>query len=275
MLDINQIKVYFAAFLKMAANYCPKLISAFLILIFGLYVIKFFKRVLKKILDDKKLDPTLSKFFADVLIGVLRVLLFITFISELGIQTTSFVAVLGAIGLTVGLSLQGSLSNFAGGVLIIVFEPFRVGDSIEAQGVSGTVDSIQLFVTKIITGNNVAIYIPNGVLSNGNIINYSRNETRRAELFISVGYDVDLKKMKEIILEILKSNSKILAAPEPEVEIVALMDNAIKIGIKAWANNANYGAITSEILEECKTQLHEQNIDIQNFTKNSLKNPSS
>lgn len=272
MFDINQIKIFFATFLKMVVNYCPKLISAFLILFFGIYIIRFLKRVLKKILADKNLDPTLSKFFADMLIWVLRVLLFITFISELGVQTTSFVAVLGAIGLTVGLSLQGSLSNFAGGVLIIVFEPFRVGDSIEAQGVSGTVDSIQIFVTKIITSNNVAVYIPNGILSNGNITNYSRNESRRAEIFISVAYDVDLKKVKNCLLEILKSNPKILSNPAPEVEIVALMDNAIKIAIKAWANNADYGDITSEILEKCTFELKEQGVNIQQFTRAESKN---
>jgi small conductance mechanosensitive channel len=272
MFEINQIKNYFTAFLKMAANYCPKLISAFIILVFGLYAIKLLKRVLKKILADKNFDPTLSKFFADMLIWVLRVLLFITFISELGIQTTSFVAVLGAIGLTVGLSLQGSLSNFAGGVLIIVFEPFRVGDSIEAQGVSGTVDSIQIFVTKIITSNNVAVYIPNGALSNGTIMNYSRNEIRRAEIFLSIAYDVDLKKVKNIILGIVQANHKALTEPAPEVEVVSLMENAIKIAIKVWAKNAHYGAISSEILEETKIKLEAENITIQQFTRSISKN---
>lgn len=159
---------------------------------------------------QRNLDPTLTRFLADILLWVLRVLLFVSFISKLGIETSSFVAILGAMGLAVGLSLQGSLSNFAGGMLIIVFKPFKVGDVIEAQGTIGTVSEIQIFVTKLINGNNQTIFIPNGSLSNGTITNYSMQGSRRADLTIAISYDTNIKKAKEIISEVLKNDQRIL-----------------------------------------------------------------
>jgi small conductance mechanosensitive channel len=156
----------------------------------------------------RDLDRTLSKFLADILLWVLRVLLFVTFISKLGIETSSFVAILGAMGLAVGLSLQGSLSNFAGGMLIILFKPFRVGDLIEAQGIIATVNEIQIFVTKLTTANNQTVFVPNGVLSNG-IINYSMEQYRRADLVFSISYDANIKS-KDIITSILENNPKVL-----------------------------------------------------------------
>ena len=170
-LYIGTFSSYLNGFWELVIEYSPKLISAILILIVGLYAIRFINRLVRRIMVKRELDPTLSKFLADILLWVLRVLLFVTFISKLGIETSSFVAILGAAGLAVGLSLQGSLSNFAGGMLIILFKPFKVGDTIEAQGVIGTVSEIQIFVTRLISGNNQTIFVPNGVLSNGTIIN--------------------------------------------------------------------------------------------------------
>ena len=168
---INSAEEYISAFIQKLVDYSPKVISAFVVLVVGLYAIRLINRFVKRIMVQRALDPTLSKFLADIMLWALRVLLFITFISRLGIETSSFVAILGAAGLAIGLSLQGSLSNFAGGMLIILFKPFRVGDTIEAQNVTGTVSEIQIFVTKLITGHNQTIFIPNGILSNGTIIN--------------------------------------------------------------------------------------------------------
>src|SRR5690606_27139439 len=153
---------YINNFIRVLIDYSPKLVSAFIVLFVGLYAIRLINRLVRRIMHRREVDLTLSNFLADILLWVLRILLFVTFISRLGIETSSFVAILGAAGLAVGLSLQGSLSNFAGGVLIILFKPFRVGDYIEAQGVAGTVVEIQIFVTKLLTPSNQTIFVPNG-----------------------------------------------------------------------------------------------------------------
>ena len=219
----------------------------------------------------RRLEPTLSRFLSDILIWVLRVLLFVTFISKLGIETSSFVAILGAMGLAVGLSLQGSLSNFAGGMLIIVFKPFKVGDTIEAQGAIGVVHEIQIFVTKLITGNNQTIFVPNGSLSNGNIINYSLQGTRRADLTFSISYDTDIRKAKDIITEVLKNNPKVLKTPEAEVAVKLLTDSSIQLAVRPWATNLDFGLVCSETLENCKLAFDAAGIVIQPFVKEASK----
>lgn len=265
----NYIGMYTQQFISILVDYSPKLISAFLILFIGLYVIRFINRMIRKIMVTRDLDPTLSKFLADILLWVLRVLLFVSVIDKLGIGTSSFVAILGAAGLAVGLSLQGSLSNFAGGMLIILFKPFRVGDSIEAQGVAGTVSEIQIFVTKLINGNNQTIFVPNGALSNGNIINYSIAGTRRADLNFTISYDADLKVAKEIFLNIMKNDPRVLQSPAPSVEVIALVDNGVRIAVRPWAKNKNYSAVYSDTLEQSKLQLEKAGIDLQPFMKES------
>ncbi|HLA55702.1 MAG TPA: mechanosensitive ion channel domain-containing protein [Flavobacterium sp.] len=266
-LYIDALGQYSANFLKVLLDYSPKLISAFVVLLVGLYAIRIINRLVKSIMLKRELDPTLSKFLADILLWALRVLLFVTFISRLGIETSSFVAILGAAGLAVGLSLQGSLSNFAGGMLIIMFKPFRVGDTIEAQGVTGTVSEIQIFVTKLVTGNNQTIFIPNGILSNGTIINYSVEKIRRADLTLSISYDTDIKKAKDLILEILNSNPKVLKNPAPAVEVRQLTDSAILLAIRPWSKNIDFGAVSSDILESCKTAFDAAGISIQPYVK--------
>jgi small conductance mechanosensitive channel len=219
----------------------------------------------------RDLDPTLTKFLSDILLWVLRVLLFVTFISNLGIETSSFVAILGAMGLAVGLSLQGSLSNFAGGMLIILFKPFKVGHTIEAQGVVGTVSEIQIFVTKLINANNQTIFVPNGSLSNGTIINYSLQGFRRADLTIAISYDTDIKKAKNIITDVLNSNPKILKTPVAEVSVKNLTDNAIQLAVRPWANNEDFGAVFSETLESCKLAFDAAGIVVQPYVRESSK----
>lgn len=264
MINFEDINNYFAENVNLLIDYSPNLLLAFLILIIGHYAIKIFKKLIDKKVQKRDFEPTLSKFLINILIWLLRVLLFVTFISKLGIETASFVAIIGAAGLAIGLSLQGSLSNFAGGILIILFKPFEVGDSIEAQGAFGIVSEIQIFVTKLITSNNLTIFIPNGALSNGNIINHSLAGLRRADLQIFVSYEVDLKKTKEIILKVLKSNSKILMEPVPTVDVVALTDVSVKLSIRPWATNENFSKVCSETLETCKSELQKSGISIKN-----------
>jgi len=266
-LSIDYIANYANEFVKVLLDYSPKFISAIIILIVGVYAIKIINRVVKNIMIRRELEPTLSKFLADILNWALKILLFVTFISKLGIETSSFVAILGAAGLAVGLSLQGSLSNFAGGMLIIMFKPFRVGDTIEAQGVIGTVSEIQIFVTKIISGNNQTIFVPNGALSNGNIINYSVAGTRRADLQFVIAYSTDLQKVKSSILVILKRNPQVLTMPEPVVEVVALADNGIRMAVKPWSKTEDFGAVCASTLESIKLEMDKNGIEIQPFLK--------
>jgi small conductance mechanosensitive channel len=268
-LNPNQLTDYANTFITVLVDYSPKIISAFVILFIGLYAIRLINRFIRKLMIKRDLDPTLTKFLADILLWVLRVLLFVTFISNLGIETSSFVAILGAMGLAVGLSLQGSLSNFAGGMLIILFKPFKVNDTIEAQGVIGTVSEIQIFVTKLITANNQTIFVPNGSLSNGNIINYSLQKIRRADLTIAISYDTDIKKVKEIITAILKNNPKVLQTPAAEVSVKNLTDNAIQLAVRPWANNEDYGVVFSETLESCKLAFDTAGIVIQPYVRES------
>lgn len=267
ILNPNQITDYASTFIQVLIDYSPKLISAIVVLFVGLYAIRLINRLIRKIMVKRDLDPTLTKFLADILLWVLRVLLFVTFISNLGIETSSFVAILGAMGLAVGLSLQGSLSNFAGGMLIIMFKPFKVGHTIEAQGNIGTVSEIQIFVTKLINGNNQTIFIPNGSLSNGTIINYSLQGFRRADLTIAISYDTDIKKAKDIITAVLNSNPKILKTPTAEVSVKNLTDNAIQLAVRPWANNEDFGAVFSQTLESCKIAFDAAGIVIQPFAK--------
>lgn len=273
-MPVNPEKItnYAETFIKVLIDYSPKLISAFLILFVGLYAIRVINRLIRKIMVKRELDPTLTKFLTDILLWVLRVLLFVTFISKLGIETSSFVAILGAMGLAVGLSLQGSLSNFAGGMLIILFKPFKVGDTIEAQTMIGTVSEIQIFVTKLINANNQTIFIPNGVLSNGTIINYSLQGFRCADLTFSISYDTDIKKAKDIIKAVLNNNPKVLKTPEAAVSVKLLTDSGIQLAIRPWANNEDFGAVFSETLESCKLAFDAAGIVIQPFVKEVSRN---
>jgi small conductance mechanosensitive channel len=242
--------------------YIPKLLSATVTLIIGLLIIKLFRRIIKNLMTKRDLDPTLLKFVMDVLTWIFRVLLFVSVITKLGVETTSFVTAIGAAGIAIGLSLQGSLSNFAGGLLIILFKPFRVGDYIEAQGQGGTVNSIQIFSTKIITPNNQVIYMPNGTLSNNTIKNYSQEPLRRAEIILSVGYGSDLKRVKEVIHEVIKSDDKILTEPAPGIEVKNLAENSVDLIVFIWAERPKYGGMVSDFYENIKTGFERAGIEI-------------
>lgn len=270
-LSIRSFAEYIEQFTSLLIDYSPKLISALIILFVGLYAIRIINRLVRKIMVKRELDPTLSKFLADSLLWALRLLLFVSFISKLGIETSSFVAILGAAGLAIGLSLQGSLSNFAGGMLIILFKPFRVGDTIEAQGVIGTVLEIQIFVTKLITGNNQTIFVPNGILSNGVIINYSMQGNRRADLVFSLSYDTNIKTAKDIVMQVMQDHPKVLKNPAPTVAVKSLTDSAIILAINPWAKNADFGPMASDVLENCKEAFDAAGIVTQPYVREASK----
>jgi small conductance mechanosensitive channel len=271
-LDITTFETYINKFFAVLIDYSPKLISALIILFIGLYAIRLINRMIRRLMVKRDFDPTLSKFLADILLWVLRVLLFVTFISKLGVETSSFVAILGAAGLAVGLSLQGSLSNFAGGMLIILFKPFRVGHTIEAQGVMGTVAEIQIFVTKLISANNQIIFVPNGVLSNGTIINYSMEGNRRADLTFSISYDTNIKIAKDIVAKVVENNPHVLQNPEPFIAVKNLTESSIQLAVRTWSKTENFAQMSSEVLEDCKEAFEKAGIDIQPYVKEASVN---
>ena len=240
----------------------PNLLSAILTLVLGTIIIKVFRAIMMRLINRKRFDATLLKFVMDVLIWTFRALLFVSVITKLGVETSVFVAAIGAAGLAIGLSLQGSLANFAGGLLIILFKPLRVGDYIEAQGESGTVVAIFIFSTKIITPNNQSVYIPNGALSNGIVRNFSKEMTRRTDITLSVNHNSELHQVKSIIHNVLKADKRILEQPEPLILIKDLTSEAMLLSVFAWTANADFGFVVSDFYENIKKAFKENNIGI-------------
>jgi len=244
------------------ADYTPKVLTALAILIIGLFVINLLVKMSKKIMLKGKVDVTLQKFLGDLLSWILKALLIITVISKLGVPTTSFVALIGAAGLAVGLALQGSLANFAGGVLIMIFKPFKIGDLIEVQGETGVVKEIEIFTTKLVGLSNKEIIIPNGALSNGNIVNYTTEGTRRVDLTFGVSYDADIKQTKEVLLNVLTSHPKVLKDPIPGVTVSELADSSVNFAVRPWCKTEHYWDVYFEVTENAKLALDTAGIDI-------------
>jgi small conductance mechanosensitive channel len=261
-LNTDFITRYWDYFTTVLIEYSPRLISAAIIFVVGWTVIKLIKKLIMRIMVKREMEPTLSKFLADILIWTLKILLFVTVISRLGVENSSFVAIIGAAGLAVGLSLQGSLSNFAGGVLIIMFKPFKVGDFIEAQGVMGTVKQIQIFVTQLSTVDNQVIFVPNGVLSNGTIINYTYASTRRADLTVGISYSSNIKRAKEIAMEVMEKHPMVLKDPVPIVLVKDLAESSINLAVRPWAELSDFFEMRSDVLEQIKNEFDANGITI-------------
>jgi small conductance mechanosensitive channel len=247
---------------ELIMEYAPKVVTALVILIVGWIIIGLIVKTSKKLMQKKGLDVTLQNFLASLIGWALKILLFVTVISQLGIATTSFAAILGATGLAIGLALQGALSNFAGGVLIMIFKPFKIGDLIEAQGVLGVVKEIEIFTTKITSPENKLIIIPNGTLSNGNITNYSEEGKLRVDLTIGVSYDADIKQTKDILMQVLTDNSKVLKDPAPTVNVSELADSSVNFAVRPWATPENYWDVYFETTENVKIALDKAGIEI-------------
>lgn len=243
-------------------QYGIKILSALVVLVVGWWLVKKTIKLLKKILVKQSLDAGLQSFIVSFSSIALKVLLIIVVLGQLGVATTSFVAILGAAGLAVGLALQGSLSNFAGGVLILFFKPFQVNDTIEAQGFIGKVTHIQIFVTTILTPENKTVIIPNGDLSNGSIINYSKQGILRVDLVVGISYDADIRNAKKIAHQVLRNNKNILDTPEPIVSVLELADSSVNLAIRPWVNTADYWNVYFDILEEIKYAFDNNNIGI-------------
>ncbi|MFK5883002.1 MAG: mechanosensitive ion channel [Candidatus Izemoplasma sp.] len=218
----------------------PKLIGAIVVLIIGLLVVKLIVGSINKMMLKKNVDASLRPFIVSLIRTILKLMVVISVMGMIGIEMTSFVAILGAAGLAVGLALSGTLQNFAGGVMILIFKPFSIGDYIEAQGFAGTVSEIKIFNTILKTPDNKTIIIPNGGLSTSSMVNYSAEPTRRVDWTFGIGYGDDTNKAKEVLLELLNSNEKVLKDPAPFVEVKELADSSVNFAVRAWVKGADY-----------------------------------
>lgn len=249
------------AWIPMIMEYGSRVLLAVITLAIGWWLINKVTRKLGGLLALRNADLALQGFISNLANIILKILLIISVASMIGIETTSFIAAIGAAGLAIGLALQGSLANFAGGVLILLFRPFRIGDWIEAQGVAGTVDSIQIFHTVIRTGDNKTVIVPNGNLSNGIIINTNRQPTRKVVFDVGVDYQADLQKAREVLLELAK-DERVLADPAPEAVISTLGDSSITVSLRAWVKTADYWSVMFMFNEQARDRLKDAGIDI-------------
>ncbi|MFT4261252.1 MAG: mechanosensitive ion channel family protein [Candidatus Woesearchaeota archaeon] len=259
MVDYQEL---LSSAVELGFQYLPTVVFAIVTLVIGLWIIKLLSRSVSNVLGKRNIDSTLSRFLVNVFSVLLKLLLFIAVIDMLGVETTSFIAVLAAMGFAIGLALQGSLSNFAGGVLIIIFRPFVKGEFIEAQGVSGVVEGIEIFTTTLTTPDNKTITLPNGALANGNIINYSRKKTRRVDMEFGIGYDDDIKKAQKILVDIISKHKLVKKDPAPFVRVGELGDSSVNFKVRAWCDTPDYWGVYFDVTEEVKLRFDKEGISI-------------
>jgi small conductance mechanosensitive channel len=259
MSTMGQIWSYLYALL---VEYGLQVLGAVAIYVIGRWIAKVVSNVMSRALTRAKVDPTLVPFIENLTYIALMVFVVIAALARLGVQTASVVAVLGAAGLAVGLALQGSLANFASGVLLLIFKPFKVGDFIEAGGTKGTVKAIHIFNTTLCSPDNVKIIVPNGQITGGNISNFTANATRRVDLVMSVSYDDDLKKAQRVIESVLKADQRILPEPAPMVAVSELADSSVDFVVRPWVKTSDYWAVYFDLTAKMKMAFDENGISV-------------
>lgn len=260
--QVNTLQTYSDQAIQLAITYGPKLLMAIITLIIGLWIIKFIVKVADKAMTRAKLELSLQRFLGSFTGIVLKILLLISVASMVGIATTSFIAILGAAGLAVGLALQGSLANFAGGVLILLFKPFKVGDFIDAQGYMGTVHAIQIFNTILKTPDNKTIIIPNGPLSNGSMTNFSTEPTRRVDMDFGIGYEDDIARAKSVLNRLVSEDSRIFKDPAFQIVVGELGESSVNFKVRVWCNAEDYWGIFFDMQEKVKYAFDKEGISI-------------
>ena len=258
-MDFNNIISSLQTF---AAIYGLKIIAAIVIFVVGRWVARALRNATKKMMAKGDVDETLISFVGNLTYIALLAFVIIAALSQLGIQTTSFIAVIGAAGLAIGLALQGSLANFAAGVLMIIFRPFKAGDYIEGAGVAGTVEEVKIFATQLKTPDNKTIIVPNAKMMGDNITNYSAKDTRRVDMVIGVGYGDDLKKVREILEDILAKDDRILEDPAPTIGVLELGDNSVNFAVRPWVKTEDYWCAYFDVTETVKRRFDEEGISI-------------
>jgi small conductance mechanosensitive channel len=243
-------------------QYSIQAVIALVIFLLGGRVAKFCASLTEKAFDKKKVDKAVGSFVSSIVYAIVFMATILMALSQIGIETTSFIAILGAAGLAVGLALQGSLSNFASGVLIILLRPFKSGDYVEAGGKAGTVKKIEIFSTEFRTPDNKVIIMPNSSIMSGPIVNFSREKTRRIDLVIGVGYDADLREAKAVLKSVLDKESRILKDPAYTVAVNELADSSVNFVVRPWVNSADYWPAYFDLMENIKIALDDANISI-------------
>jgi len=245
-----------------ALTYGMSTIAALLIVLIGRILARFLSRTVEKILLKSKVEQTLAVFVKHITYVALMAFVILAALGKLGVQTTSFIAVLGAAGLAVGLALQGSLSNFAAGVMLILFKPFKVGDYIDAGGATGTVEEIQIFNTIVTTPDNKRVIIPNSKITGDNITNFTAVEKRRVDLVFGISYDDDMRVAKTVLLDLVKSDERVLTDPEPVVAVSELADSSVNLVCRPWVKPEDYWSVFFDFLEKGKIALEEKGLSI-------------
>jgi small conductance mechanosensitive channel len=258
---MSELKNYPEVIYAFLINYGSRLVASILILLVGFWIVQRLTKVIDNLMKAHNVDPSLRPFLRNVLGITLKVLLLVAVVSQLGVEMTSIIAVLGSIGLAIGLALQGSLSNFAGGVLILALKPFRVGDNIEAQGVSGRVFLINIMNTVIKTADNKTIFIPNGPLANSTIVNMDMETNRRADIRILVQYGNDMTLAKRLIQELIDRDQRILTDPAPQV-VTENLETGVAIYVRVWAAREHVGNITNELQDHIRSVFEKEHISI-------------
>lgn len=259
---MENVEKYLALAKSMIVEYGMSLVGAIATLIIGLWVLKGFNKAFGKSLESRNVDPSLVPFLKSLVSTTLRLILFIVVLGMVGIQMTSFIAILGAAGLAIGMALSGTLSNFAGGVILLILKPFKVGDFIETQGYSGTVHGIQIFNTILKTPDNKTIIIPNGGVANGSMVNYSTEPTRRVDWSIGIGYGDKIEAAREILLDILNNDERIHKDPAPFIKVSELADSSVNLATRVWVNSEHYWDVKMETLEKVYNEFNAKGINI-------------
>jgi small conductance mechanosensitive channel len=262
--DLNQLmsEDFWSRAYDVGAEFGIKLIAALAVFIIGRWVARKLAGLVEKGMTKAEADATLVGFVRNMTYIALLTFVIIAAVAQLGVQTTSFIAVIGAAGFAIGLALQGSLANFAAGVLVMIFRPFKAGDFVEAGGVSGIVEAIQIFTTTLRTGDNKTIIIPNGQITSGEIVNYSTKDTRRVDMVFGVGYDDDLDKVKRVINEVIAADDRILADPAVTIGVAELADSSVNFAVRPWVKSADYWGVFFDTHEAIKKRFDQEGISI-------------
>ena len=261
-METEITKDIMSSLIEIASSVGISLMLALAILIIGRQFVKLILRLVVVALEKSKVEDTVRIFVTNLLNTLLMILVFIAAINQLGIETTSIIAVLGAAGLAIGLALQGSLANFAAGILIVIYRPYKVGDYIEAGNHAGTVNDIQIFSTVLKTPDNKIVVVPNGSIMDGSIVNYSYQDTRRIDLIISCGYEDDIDKVKSVLEDILKKEKRILKDPNPQIAVTELADSSVNFIFRPWVKREDYLPVYYTLLEEVKKRFDNEGISI-------------
>lgn len=259
---MNNITTWLSDNQMLLQEYLIKFVVALLILIVGKFVAKLIRKASEKILEKKKVDELVISFAGGLIYGLMMLITFIVAISHLGFNTSSLVAIVGAAGLAIGLALQGSLSNFASGILLISFRPFKTGDFVELAGTAGVVEELHIFSTKLKTPDNKTVIIPNGSITGGNITNYSTKPIRRIDLIIGVSYNANLADTKAILTEIVNAHELVLKDEAITIGVSELADSSVNLVVRPWVKTENYWPVYFELLETIKTTLDKAGIEI-------------